>query len=217
LNSRFVVFFLLLSVCLGACLKLPEEPVHPEWDVEVSASLSQTSHTIRELVGEIASLPPQVQDTLYLPGIAISYAETLSVGDTTGDGKNDSGVSGDFFQSVIQARLFVETTNGTPVHLNVSMDLLDGLDQPLLSLPASGQSVLIPAAPLDGAGKVGPPTVEVSTFDLTPNEVEMLGQADRLRYVLNLTFPEGVSVPNVLAADSMQIRAWGTFLTRIDP
>jgi hypothetical protein len=158
-----------------------------------------------------------VLDTLYLPNVVLHYEETLVLGDTTGDGISDSKVTREFFQNVISATIFVETTNGTPVGLDVSVALLDVNERQILAFPSGGQTVFVPGAPLDVTGKVGPAIVETSAFELISEQVDGMEGAELLRYSMDITFPEGVTVPNVLTGDSLNIRAWGTFITRVNP
>src|SRR5512145_706031 len=96
---------LLLQLSFAGCLKFPDEPVPPSWDVEVSAALARTSHSIREMVGDLASLPPEVLDTLDLTSITIRYEQNIAIGDTSGDGLDDSGLDGEFFRSISHAHI----------------------------------------------------------------------------------------------------------------
>lgn len=213
--------FLLLSIVAGlaftGCLDFPGEPVAPSWDVQVSAALARTSHSIRELVSDIASLPPEVLDTLDLSRITIRYENNVVLGDTTGDGIDDSGLTGEFFRSVSQARLFVEAVNGTPVALDISLRILAEDGHVLLVLPGVDSLLQLAAAPLDATGKVGTPTNAMAVVDMDDGLAAVLENGRSLSYTIDMTFPQNVTIDHVLTSDSLAIRTWGTFVSRVDP
>ena len=201
----------------AGCIELPHEPVAPSWDVQVSAALSTTTHSIRELVDEISSLPPEVLDTLDLTQITIRYQESVVLGDTTGDGQDDSGLDGGFFSSISQATIFVEAANGTPAAMELSLDILDGDGQVLLELPGIDSLMYLVPAPLDATGKVGSPTNTLATIEIEQGIQELFENAETLSYTIDITFPPNVTAEHVLASDSLMIRTWGTFLSTVDP
>ena len=201
----------------AGCIELPHEPVAPSWDVQVSAALSTTTHSIRELVDEISSLPPEVLDTLDLTQITIRYQESVVLGDTTGDGQDDSGLDGGFFSSISQATIFVEAANGTPAGMELSLDILDGDGQVLLELPGIDSLMYLVPAPLDATGKVGSPTNTLATIEIEQGIQELFENAETLSYTIDITFPPNVTAEHVLASDSLMIRTWGTFLSTVDP
>lgn len=214
---RLQLLFLVFSLVVAGCFDAPLDPVSPSWDIQVSAGLARTSHSIRDLVGDLASLPPEILDTLDLTTLSIRFEETVIMGDTTGDGVSDAGLTPEFFQSVSHAELFVEAENGTPVRMAVSMEVRDGSQSVLLRIPEEGGELNLQAAPLDETGKVGAPTTVRSVMELADGFTGVFENGQELAYTIDLSFPEGVTVAHVLAADSMLIRAWGTFVSKVDP
>ena len=210
------VCYVLLGIMLAGCIELPGEPVAPSWDIQVSVALAKTSHSIRELVADLASLPPEVLDTLDLTRITIRYEDDVNLGDTTGDGKSDNGLTNGFFQSVTDGRLFVEAINGTPVALEVAMEIRDQQGETLMFLPGVDSLLHLPPAPLDNTGKIGAPTSAMSTMDVG-NMGLVFDDGESLTYTIDIIFPAGVTLDHVLTSDSLQIRTWGTFTSRVDP
>ena len=206
----------LIQLPFSGCLEFPHEPVTPSWDVQVSAALSKTTHSIRDLVSELALLPPEVLDTLDLTRITIRYQENVVLGDTSGDGLDDSGLNSDFFRSISHARIFVEALNGTPVAMEVSLDILDRDGLVLLELPGTDSLMHLTPAPLDATGKVGPATNATSSLDVDEGLSALFDNAETLSYTIDIFFPENVTVEHVLGSDSLSIRTWGTFVSRVD-
>jgi len=202
-----------LITLLAGCVDIPLDPVPPSWDVQVSVGLTQTTRTVRELVGDLALLPPEVLDTLDLSQITIHYEEDLRIADSPGQ----VGLTPDFFSSVSQAEIFVEAENGTPVLMSLSMELLDSAGALLIRIPESGSDLAVPAAPLDATGKVGSPTVSGTELALGDEAGTVFSNAARLTYSINLSFPPGVNASHVLGSDSLAITAWGSFVSRVEP
>ncbi|MDH4070037.1 MAG: hypothetical protein OEV30_06405 [Ignavibacteria bacterium] len=202
---------------MAACFHVPFDPVSPSWDIQVSAGLARSSHSIRDLVGDLASLPPEVLDTLDLTDLSIRFEETLVIGDTTGDGIADTGLTPEFFQSVSHAELFVEAENGTPVRMAISMEIRDHGQAVLLRIPEEERELDLQAAPLDETGKVGSPTSVRTVVELSDGLTTVFENGEQLAYTVDLSFPESVTVAHVLASDSMSIRLWGTFVSKVDP
>jgi hypothetical protein len=207
----------LLGIVLAGCLELPGEPVAPSWDIQVSVALAKTSHSIRELVSDLASLPPEVLDTLDLTQVTVRYEGEVTFGDTSGDGVDDTGLSGEFFRSIKSGRIFIEAVNGTPVALELSMTIRDENGGGLMVLPGADSLLYLPPAPLDNTGKVGPATNAMSTLEVDEGFIPVLESGENLTYTIDINFPPEVGIDHVLTSDSLEIRTWGTFTTRVDP
>ena len=214
---RFAGLCLIAGLSSIGCIEFPGEPVMPTWDVQVSAALAKTSHSIRDLVSDIASLPPEVLDTLDLSRMTVRYENNVIMGDTTGDGKNDSGLTGDFFKTVTQAHIFVEAVNGTPAALDLSLSILDQDGVTLLVIPALDSPLHLTPAPLDQTGKVGAPTTARATVNVDDGLASVFETGKSLTYAIDITFPENVRMTHVLSSDSLFIQTWGTFVARVDP
>jgi hypothetical protein len=214
---RLVVLLLLIQLPFSGCLELPHEPVAPTWDVQVSAALSKTSHSIRDLVSDLAMLPPEVLDTLDLTLITIQYRENVAIGDTSGDGLDDSGLNSEFFRSISHARVFVEAANGTPTAMEVSLEILDSIGQVLLELPGTDSLMYLTPAPLDVTGKVVAPTITTADLEVEDGLSALFENAQWLSYTIDIHFPANVTVDHILSSDSLAIRTWGTFVSRVEP
>jgi hypothetical protein len=218
LLSRRPAVVLLVLAAGGGCLEFPGDFVPPTWDVDISLPLSHTSHSILDLVGDIALLPPEVLDTLDLSKTGgVTYQQTVVLGDTTGDGTDDSDLSENFFHGVSQGTLYVDVENGTPANMEVSVTLLDGSLGSLLTLPTDTTAIFLPAASFDASGKTGPATHALSVVELDAANVQLLSQAEFLCYTIQLSFPAAVRFSNIVNSDSMTIKSWGSFRTRVEP
>jgi len=98
----------------------------------------------------------------------------------------------------------------------VSVTLLDDSLQSLLTLPSDTTSLYLPGAPIDATGKTGQATKALSVVNLEQSNVVKLDRAGFLLYTIELSFPDGVVFSNIVSADSVNIKAWGTFRAQVN-
>ncbi|MGA9116876.1 MAG: hypothetical protein WB626_08885 [Bacteroidota bacterium] len=146
-----------------------------------------------------------------------SYADTLTVGDTTGDGAADISFGSAAWDRMGGGSISLLVVNALPLRLDVGMTLLDGEGGILLRVPAGSLPLSVPSAVVDGGGNVISPSVGRPTVRLEAEQVRILREARRLVLGCALSTPPGVSAVRFRSTDSVSVRAWCALMHRVVP
>ena len=144
------------------------------------------------------------------------YRDTLSLGDTTGDGHQDYHINKDRLNDVNYGKMFVEVENGMPIQVGIRLRLLNDGRQSLLQLPQSGQSLSFNEALVDAQGNVIAPARSTSTLELSEQDIRQFNPAQLLSYSLELHTPTGSSAVRFRTSDYVKVRIWSRLSYRVN-
>jgi hypothetical protein len=145
-----------------------------------------------------------------------SYSDTVSVGDTTADGNKDYIPDKKRLDEVNYGKMYIEVLNGTPLELAVNFKLLDKAKQTVLSLPQSGQPIVVTAAQVDAGGSVTIASKSSSVIELTGPEVSQFNPAEYLTYSIALITTPGSPFVRFTTTDNVRIRVWSNLSYRVN-
>jgi hypothetical protein len=144
------------------------------------------------------------------------FAETLVMGDTTGDGTADHRIDPKELSSFNAGRMFVEIDNGLPLGVKIKLVLLDRNRKPLLVIPQSeGDSITI-AAGIVAGGDVQAPAHSSRFVELQNAEIQSLNVADFVQMGVAISTP-GSGPVNFNTTDRVRVRVWTQFSYRVKP
>lgn len=144
------------------------------------------------------------------------YSDTVSIGDTTGDGYKDYQINKARIDDVNYGKAYIEVENGLPVQLGVDMRLLDSLRGTLLLLPQSGLRVNVTAASVDAEGNVILPANSTSLIELGEQDVRQFSPAEFLAYSVALMTTPGSPAVRFRTNDYVKVRMWTTLSYRVN-
>jgi hypothetical protein len=144
------------------------------------------------------------------------YRDTLSLGDTTGDGHQDFQINRDRFNDVNYGKMYVEVENGMPIQVGIRLGLLNGDRQSLLQLPQSGQPMSFNEALVDAQGNIIAPARSTSTLELSDQDVRQFKPAEMLSYSFELHTPTGSSAVRFRTSDYVRVRIWSRLSYRVN-
>jgi hypothetical protein len=144
------------------------------------------------------------------------YRDTLSLGDTTGDGHQDFQINKDRFNDVNYGKMFVEVENGMPIQVGIKLGLLDGGRQSLLQLPQSGWPMSFNEALVDAQGNIIAPARSTSTLQLSEQDVRQFKPAEMLSYSFELHTPTGSPAVRFRTSDYVRVRIWSRLSYRVN-
>jgi hypothetical protein len=144
------------------------------------------------------------------------FADTLVMGDTTGDGTADSRIDPAQLNDFNSGRMFVEIDNGLPLAVKVKMVMLDRNRRPLLVIPQSeGDSIAIAAGIIAG-GDVQASTRSSRIVELQNAELRSLNAADFVQVGVAVNTP-GTGAVNFNSTDRVRVRVWTQLSYRVKP
>jgi len=181
--------------------------LNPDHDTTMPASIGRNS----AFTGDVdLSLPMSLR---IADG---SFADTLVMGDTTGDGNPDHLLDPETMKSVNSGRMHVEIDNGLPMGVKVKLVLLDKARKPLLTVPQSeGDSVAIDAG-IVANGDVQASTHTSRLIELKGTEVTQFNNAVYVHMSMGVTTP-GTTAVNFRTTDNVHVRVWSEFSYRVNP
>jgi hypothetical protein len=209
---------------------------------EVGAFLSQFSGRLPDtltVVGQVLVNPPEVYSPtlagvgaigrgssfrgsinleipLQLGIVDGSYRDTLSIGDTTGDGNADYAVNRSRIRDINSGSVFIEIENGLPLAVGVQVHLLDPSRRTLLTVPRPGQQVGVGAAAADGAGNVTAPSSSRSVIQLSSAEVRMFDSTQFVAYSLTFSTTPAAGAVRFRISDYVHVRVWTALSCRVN-
>ena len=145
-----------------------------------------------------------------------TFGDTVSVGDTTGDGHRDYQIDKERLKSVNSGRLYIEVENGMPLQAGLGMRLLRGTKEGLLRLPQSGIPVTITPATVNGQGQVTAPTRSTSVLELSEQDVRQFDPAEWLSYAIALQTTPGNPAVRFRTNDYIKVRVWTRMSYRVN-
>jgi len=144
------------------------------------------------------------------------FADTLVMGDTTGDGAADHRIDPTQLNDFNSGRMFVEIDNGLPMGVKIKLTLLDRSRRPLLVIPQSeGDSITIVAGILAG-GDVQAPARSSRFVEMQNTELRSLNVADFVQVGVAVNTP-GSGAVNFNATDRVRVRVWTQLSYRVKP
>ncbi len=144
------------------------------------------------------------------------FADTLVMGDTTGDGSADYLIDQETMKDVNYGKVHLEIDNGLPMGVKMKLVLLDNARNPLLTIPQGvGDSVEI------GAGIVANGDVQTSAHStriiaLNNTEVSRFNSATYVHMSMGVATP-GNGAVNFRTTDKVRVRVWSEFSYRVNP
>jgi hypothetical protein len=145
------------------------------------------------------------------------YADTLSLGDTTGDGHQDYAVNRDRLRAIQGGVVHMEVENRLPLAVAVRARLLDHSRSLLLTVPQDGSLIAVPAAAVDGSGGALAPTTMRRTLTLSGTDVRYFDPADYVGYEIHVETPPGAGAMQFRIEDYVRVRIWSVFGYRVTP
>ena len=144
------------------------------------------------------------------------FADTLTMGDTTGDGSSDRRIDESTLNDVNYGQLHVVIDNGLPLDLKIKIGLLDRARNMVLAVPQSeGDSIAIAAGSVLN-GDVQASSRSTRTIELQGAEVRQFNLADLVKVDLGLA--TGGSMPvNFRTTDQVRVRIWTQLSYRVNP
>ncbi|MBI4535335.1 MAG: hypothetical protein HY708_03590, partial [Ignavibacteriae bacterium] len=143
------------------------------------------------------------------------YADTLVIGDSTGDGHKDFDFDKSRMDDINYGKMYIEVENGMPIQLTINLRLLDRSRQGLLLLPQSGQGINVTAARVDAEGNVTAPSGKSTVIELNRQEVQQFNPAEFLSYSVALVTTPGSPAVRFKTTDYIRIRIWSSLSYRV--
>jgi hypothetical protein len=144
------------------------------------------------------------------------FADTLVIGDTTGDGSTDKRIDESTIEHVNYGQLHVEIDNGLPLDVKVKIGLLDRTRAMLLNLPQTeGDSIAIGAGSLVN-GDVHAASRTTRIFELQGADFRQFNLADLVKIDLALA-TGGSTTVNFRTTDQVRVKMWAQFSYRVNP
>jgi hypothetical protein len=143
------------------------------------------------------------------------FADTASIGDTSGTGQPHTIVDPRTAGDINSIKLHVVIDNGIPLQVAVKLQILDRAHRLLLSLPQSaGDSVTIPAPAVVG-GTVQSPAHAERIIQLTGTEIGQFNGAYAIAYDLSVATP-GTGAVRFESTQTFNIRVWAEFAYQVN-
>lgn len=144
------------------------------------------------------------------------FADTLVMGDTTGDGNADDRLDEETISDFNYGKLHVEIENGLPLDVKVKVGLLDGTRRMLLAVPQTeGDSIAIAGGSVVN-GDVQTASRSVRTLDLLGTDLRQFNLAELVKVDLALASPGSTTV-NFRTTDRVRVKMWTEFSYRVNP
>ena len=180
--------------------------VNPDYDISAPQSVGSRSW----FGGQVQVSFPL---TCSLSGGA--FADTASIGDTSGSGQGHTLVDGKAAGDINSIRLHVLIDNAIPLQVALKLQCLDRTKRLLLVLPQSaGDSITIPAPVLLG-GTVQSPSHAERIIQLAGTEVQQFNAASSIAYVLGIS-TAGSDPATFESTQSIRIRVWAEFSYQVN-
>jgi hypothetical protein len=145
-----------------------------------------------------------------------AFTDTLTLGDTTGDGNADKRIDEKTLADMNSGQLHVEIDNGTPLALKVKLGLMDRLRKTLLLVPQTeGDSIAINGG-LVLNGDVYASSHSSFTINLGNADIRQFNAADLVKLDLALATSGSGSV-NFRTTDQVRVRVWTQFSYKVNP
>lgn len=145
------------------------------------------------------------------------YADTLTLGDTTGDGSRDYAVDKDRLRRIGSGVLYLDVENRLPLAVGLRTRLLDAAGRVLLTIPQDGGTVRVNAAEVDGSGGTTGPVAQRRSIALSQAEVRTFDPAAAVAYDVEVETPPGAGPVQFRIEDYVRVRIWSVFSYRVTP
>jgi hypothetical protein len=207
-----VCFFPLALISFN-CINTPLDPVGPTWETQMVTPLSTRSYSVAQLAAKnptlMASFGPgaSAPATVAFATISGHYADTTSLGDSSGSGKVHTLVDSTTARDFTSIKVHVVVDNGIPVDGALRLLFLDGTKRMILTIPqAAGDSVIAPSPTVTG-GTVGSPSHVERVLTLSDAEIQLFNKTQWMVYYLQFSAPS-TNIPALQPAQTISIRVW---------
>ncbi|MEW6509366.1 MAG: hypothetical protein AB1428_00255 [Bacteroidota bacterium] len=145
------------------------------------------------------------------------YQDTVVWGDTNADGTVDNSSNREDLDNVNSGTVYAEIRNGLPVQLGLAIQCLDATRRGLITIPQAGGTIGVAAGSVDGTGVVTVPANGSAVIPLSHADVQLIRQADFVRYALNVVTAGNGGIVTMRSTDALQIRMWMQFSFKVNP
>jgi hypothetical protein len=143
------------------------------------------------------------------------FADTASIGDTSGSGQGHTLLDAKTAGQINSIRLHVVIDNAIPLQVAVKLQLLDRAKRMVLLLPqGAGDSITVPAPVLLG-GIVQSPSHSERIVQLAGTEIPQFNSAYSLAYFLSIA-TAGTDVVRFESTSAIRIRVWAEFSYQVN-
>jgi hypothetical protein len=143
------------------------------------------------------------------------FADTASIGDTSGAGQGHTLVDAKTAGNINSIQLHVVIDNAIPLQVALKLKFLDRAKGLLLVLPQSaGDSITIPAPVVQG-GIVQSPAHAERIIQLAGTEIQQFNSAYSLAYFLGISSP-GTDPVSFESTQAIRIRVWAEFSYQVN-
>jgi hypothetical protein len=180
--------------------------VNPEYDISTPQSVGSRSW----FGGQV-----QVSFPLMLSLAGGEFADTASIGDTSGAGQGHTLVDAKTAGQINSIKLHVVIDNAIPLQVALKLQLLDRAKRLLLVLPqTAGDSITIPA-PVVLGGIVQSASHTERIIQLAGTEVQQFNTASSVAYGLGLS-TAGTDPVSFESTQAIRIRVWAEFSYQVN-
>jgi len=180
--------------------------VNPEYDISTPQSVGSRSW----FGGQV-----QVSFPLMLSLAGGEFADTASIGDTSGAGQGHTLVDAKTAGQINSIKLHVVIDNAIPLQVALKLQLLDRAKRLLLVLPqTAGDSITIPA-PVVLGGIVQSASHTERIIQLAGTEVQQFNTASSVTYGLGLS-TAGTDPVSFESTQAIRIRVWAEFSYQVN-
>ncbi len=143
------------------------------------------------------------------------FADTASIGDTSGNGQGHSIVDPRTAGNINSIKLHVVIDNGIPLQVALKLQLLDRAHRLVLSLPqTAGDSITIPG-PAVVDGTVQSPAHAERIIQLAGTEVQQFNGAYAIAYDVSVA-TSGIGAVRFESTQTIKIRVWAEFAYQVN-
>jgi hypothetical protein len=180
--------------------------VNPQYDISTPQSVGSGSW----FGGKV-----QVSFPLLVSLTGGEFADTASIGDTSGAGQGHTLADAKTAGQINSIKLHVVVDNAIPLQVALKLHLLDRAKRLLLDLPqTAGDSITIPAPAVLG-GIVQSPSHAERIIQLAGTEVQQFNNASSVAYVLGVS-TAGADPVSFESTQAIRIRVWAEFSYQVN-
>ncbi len=208
---------LALALCSFNCINKPLEPVAPTWETQMTAPISIRSYTLADLLARNPRLIAitQAASPLTFSPAGGQFADTVSIGDTSGSGQGHTFVDEKTAADFNSMKIHVVVDNGIPLQVAMKLQFLDRTKRLLIDIPqTAGDSITVPAPALLG-GTVQSPSHTERVIELADTEIQQFNSTYSLAYFLTIA-SAGTDLLPFESTQTIHIRVWAEFSYQVN-
>jgi hypothetical protein len=180
--------------------------VNPQYDISAPQSMGNSSW----FGGQV-----QLSFPLICSLTGGLFADTTSIGDTSGTGQGHTLVDAKTAGNINSIQLHVSIDNAIPLQVALKLRFLDRAKRLLLVLPqTAGDSISIPAPAVQG-GIVQSPTHAERIIQLAGTEIQQFNSAYSVAYFMGIS-SAGTDPVSFESTQAIRIRIWAEFKYQVN-